>query len=105
MQGGKPGGLEILEEKIRARHLQETLQEKFAAQDLAGALGFRKVLLRDDPEAGEGASPQFQLPALSRCQSGEERGFRTSILSCTAVSSWTKRRKLAHLIIPGTHGV
>ena len=44
MQGGKPGGLEILEEKIRARNLRETLQEKFSAKDLAGALGYRKVL-------------------------------------------------------------
>jgi formate dehydrogenase (coenzyme F420) alpha subunit len=101
MQGGKPGGLEILEEKIRARNLQETLQEKFLAKDLAGALGFRKVLYGMDQKRVRVLllnSSYRRYPDANRVRKGIAnvdfvvyRGFFMD-----------EEAKLAHLIIPGT---
>ncbi len=101
MQGGKPGGLEILEEKIRARELRETLQEKFQARDLAGALGFRKVLfgmLQKRVKVLLLNSSYRRYPDANRVRTGIQnvdfvvyRGFFMD-----------EEAQLAHLIIPGT---
>lgn len=101
MQGGKPGGLEILEEKIRARDLRETLQEKFLAKDLAGALGFRKVLygmLQKRVKVLLLNSSYRRYPDANRVRKGISnvdfvvyRGFFMD-----------EEAQLAHLIIPGT---
>jgi formate dehydrogenase (coenzyme F420) alpha subunit len=101
MQGGKPGGLEILEEKIRARNLREMLQEKFLAKDLAGALGFRKVLYGMDQKRVKVLllnSSYRRYPDANRVRKGISnidfvvyRGFFMD-----------EEAKLAHLIIPAT---
>ena len=101
MQGGKPGGLEVLEEKIRARHLRETLQEKFLARDLAGALGYRKVLygmLQKRVKVLLLNSSYRRYPDANRVRKGISnvdfvvyRGFFMD-----------EEAQLAHLIIPGT---
>jgi formate dehydrogenase (coenzyme F420) alpha subunit len=88
MQGGKPGGLEMLE-------------EKYSAKDLAGALGYRKVLYgmgqkrvkvlllnssyRRYPDANR------LKKAISNVDFVVYRGFFMD-----------EEAKLAHLVIPGT---
>ena len=101
MQGGKPGGLEILEEKIRARNLQETLQEKFLAKDLAGALGFRKVLYGMDQKR-----VKVLLLNSSYRRYPDANRVRKAIANVDFVVYrgffMDEEAKLAHLIIPGT---
>lgn len=101
MQGGKPGGLEILEEKIRSRELRETPHKKTDAQELAGALGFRKVLygmLQKRVSVLLLNSSYRRYPDANRVRKGISnvdfvvyRGFFMD-----------EEAQLAHLIIPGT---
>ena len=101
MQGGKPGGLEILEEKIRARNLREMLHEKFLVQDLSGALGFRKMLYGMEQKRVKVLllnSSYRRYPDANRVRKGISnvdfvvyRGFFMD-----------EEAKLAHLVIPGT---
>jgi formate dehydrogenase (coenzyme F420) alpha subunit len=88
MQGGKPGGLEMLE-------------EKYSAKDLAAALGYRKVLYGMDQKRVKVLllnSSYRRYPDANRVRKGISnvdfvvyRGFFMD-----------EEAKLAHLVIPGT---
>jgi anaerobic selenocysteine-containing dehydrogenase len=88
MQGGKPGGLEMLE-------------EKYSAKDLASALGYRKVLYGMEQKRVKVLllnSSYRRYPDANRVKKGISnvdfvvyRGFFMD-----------EEAKLAHLVIPGT---
>ena len=89
VQGGKPGG-------------GEAFEEHFRSPDLATCFELQKNPVQYGAQQGQGSSAEFKLQALFGCQPGSERPSAKSILSSTGDSSWTRRRQLAHLIIPAT---